>query len=88
MDRSRFLLVLGIDAEAWAKRYGIEPASAPCYHCDEELHTSIPFAVGRLRGLVAPVCGCGNTSTPYCVVSAEPGDVLTALAAHAMRTRI
>jgi hypothetical protein len=72
MDRDRFLLVHGIDAQQWAKRYAIEPASAPCSLCGAELTTSIPFAFGGLRGLVAPTCSCGNVGTPYCLVSASP----------------
>lgn len=72
MDRERFLLVFGVDGQRWAKRYGIEPASAACYHCGEELTTTLPFALGCLRGLVAPKCACGNVNTPYCVVTASP----------------
>jgi hypothetical protein len=79
MDRARFILVLGADPVKWAKRWGIEPGSAPCYFCKAELTTSIPFAVDGLRGLVAPTCACGNKNTPYCVVAAKGGDILEAL---------
>jgi hypothetical protein len=75
MDRSRFLVATGVDPIRWASRFDIEPASAPCGDCGRTLTTSLPFAVGKLRGLVAPTCTCGNVLTPYCVVAAE-GDLL------------
>lgn len=68
LNRARFLLVHGVDARRWAKRHDLEPFTHPCGACGEPLTTSIPFAVGTLRGLVAPACRCGNTVTPYCVV--------------------
>lgn len=71
MDRDRFMRVLGADPAKWAKRWGIKPASAPCYTCDAERVTSIPFATGALRGLMAPVCPCGNDRGPYCVVDSQ-----------------
>jgi len=69
-DRSRFLLVLGATPAPWAERWGIEPFSHPCNECGLLLTTSVPFAVGTLRGLVAPRCVCGNERTPWCVVRA------------------
>lgn len=78
MNRSRFLIAHGADPVAWAKRYGIEPGTAPCYFCRVELKTTLPFSVGKLRGLVSPPCKCGNENTPYCVVAADGGDVLAA----------
>lgn len=68
MNRDRFLLFYGVDPQRWSRRYGIEPASVPCYECGAELFTSIPFAQGDLRGLIAPRCKCGFENTPYCVV--------------------
>jgi hypothetical protein len=73
MDRDRFLLVLGMDATRWAKRYGIQPRSAACFYCGEKLVTSVPFAFESFRGLVAPTCPCGNVYTPYCVVNESRG---------------
>lgn len=77
-DRDRFMKVLGGDPAKWANRYGIEPFTHPCRECGLYFTTSIPIARGTLRGLIAPVCECGNADTPYCVVSAK-GDVLAEL---------
>lgn len=71
MDRSKFLIGHGSSANAWAKRYQIEPFSHPCGDCGTTLTTSLPFAHRHLRGLIAPVCDCGNDRTPYAVVSSE-----------------
>ena len=68
MNRATFLRVLNSDGVRWARRYGIEPFTHPCSECGREMRTSIPSARGQLRGLIAPVCACGNTNTPYCVV--------------------
>jgi len=75
--RERFLIAHGVTAESWAARYDIEPFAHPCHDCGKPLTTSIPFAVGELRGLLAPACACGNTNTPYCLVR-DPrfGDLL------------
>lgn len=62
------MIVHGITAEAWAKRWGIQPFSYPCSECGRMCTTSIPFAQGTLRGLQSPVCECGNERTPYGVV--------------------
>lgn len=78
LDRDRFLLVLGQDPEAWAARFGIEPFTHPCDGCGEPLSTTLPFASGELRGLIAPRCACGNDAPPYCVVGARR-DVLEVL---------
>ena len=74
--RSTFLRVLGVEAEAWAKRYGITPFTSPCSVCDRPCTTSVPFMVLGLRGLVAPTCECGSTSTPYAVVRDDGADIL------------
>lgn len=76
MERSRFLLGIGVDANAWAVRHGIEPFSHGCSDCGAPLRTSLPFAYRSLRGLVAPRCACGNERTPYCVVRVD-GDLFT-----------
>lgn len=62
------LRLLGEDAEQWAEKHSVVPFKAPCQECGHELETTVPFAWGNLRGLVAPACSeCGNTITPYCV---------------------
>ena len=78
--RENFLAVHGITAEHWAARYGIEPFSHPCHESGATLSTTAPFAVGQLRGLMAPPCACGNANTPYCLVR-DPrfGDLLDGL---------
>jgi hypothetical protein len=76
--RSRVLVIHGQDPEAWAERYGIEPFSYPCSDCGKDLTTTVPFALGELRGLFAPACSCGNEQTPYCVVrDPKHGDLFT-----------
>jgi hypothetical protein len=86
LNRERFLIVLGADAERWAKRYDIEPFSHPCSECGRMLTTSIPFAEGTLRGLVAPRCACGNDLTPYGAVR-DPkfGDLFSGIEAPSSR---
>ena len=75
--RESFLIVHGVTTEQWAKRYDIKPFEHPCDECGARLVTSLPFAVGQLRGLMAPACACGNAQTPYCLVrDAKHGDLL------------
>lgn len=81
MNRDRFLVAHGVDASKWASRFGIDPASAPCYQCGVELHTTLPFAVGNMRGLMSPACECGFTGTPYCLVGAK-GDLFGEILRH------
>ena len=66
-----FLRVYGVSAEAWARRYGIEPFEGPCQGCGKTLRTSVPFVITgtRIRWLEAPPCDCGNEDRiPYCFV--------------------
>jgi hypothetical protein len=78
LQRAHFFVVHGADPAAWARRHGIEPFTHPCPHCGASLATTLPFAIGTLRGLVAPTCACGNANTPYCIVRvAGHGDLLT-----------
>lgn len=74
--RATFLLVLGADPERWARRYGIAPFTHPCAGCGASCTTSIPFAAGDHRGLIAPVCACGHPTPPYALVRADGGDIL------------
>lgn len=74
------IFVHGVTVEAWTRRHGVEPYSHPCSKCGRLLTTSLPFVdvarwgdwsgeiVGRVYGLHAPVCICGNERTPYVVV--------------------
>lgn len=78
-NRSKFLIVYGADPVKWAKRYDIEPFSHPCYHCGIIQTTTIPFACGRLRGLLATAHECHGEMRrpPYCIVcpGSAPGDL-------------
>lgn len=82
MIANRKLLIHGIDAKAWARRHDIEPFTSACHRCGTVQTTSIPFAEGNLRGLVAPPCKCTdpNVRPPYCVVR-DPrfGDLFTGI---------
>lgn len=72
------LIIHGADPKAWAERYDIEPFTRACRWCGIEQTTSIPFAQGTLRGLVAPPCKCTdpNVNPPYCMVrDARFGDL-------------
>lgn len=72
------LVIHGISAEAWARRYDIEPCSAPCQDCGVMRTTTVPFACGQLRGLMAPKCECGQEGVPYCLVrDPRHGDLFT-----------
>lgn len=62
------LIVYGVTPERWARRWGIVPFDTPCTVCLATRRTSVPFAQGSLRGLAAPMCGCGNEAAVYCMV--------------------
>lgn len=74
--RATFLLILNADPDRWAKRYGIAPFTQPCARCGAPSATSIPFAAGDNRGLIAPVCACKHPTPPYALVRADGGDIL------------
>lgn len=80
VNRERMLILHGVDPDEWARRWDIEPFSTRCHWCGIEQTTTIPFACGSLRGLVAPRCECADTDIqpPYCAVR-DPrfGDLLT-----------
>lgn len=67
-NSSRFLIAYGVDPVRWARRHNIEPFTAPCYHCGSPRTTVLPFAQGRLRGLIAEPRPCGMANPPYCLV--------------------
>ncbi len=72
------LIIHGVSPEAWAKRHDLAPYTRPCQDCGAPKTSSVPFARGQLRGLMAPPCkACGSDArTPYCVVrAAEHGDL-------------
>ena len=71
LDRSKFLRVIGGDPVRWAKRYGIEPLTHPCDICGEPLTTTMPFRFGKLGGLIAEPCKCGDNNPPYALVLEE-----------------
>lgn len=75
-SRATFLRVLGADPVRWAKRYGIASFTHPCAGCGTPSTTSIPFAAGDHRGLIAPACACGHPTQPYALVRADGGDIL------------
>lgn len=78
LNRSRFLTIYGVTAEAWAERHDLESFTHPCPECGADCTTTIPFASGQLRGLMSPPCACGNERTPYCVVrDAKYGDLFS-----------
>lgn len=68
MNRARFLIVHGMDAHRWIRRYGLEPFTVDCSGCGAARTTSIPIAYRQLRGLIAPQCACGSVDRPYCFV--------------------
>lgn len=71
-DRDHFVFPLSADPAAWARKYDIEPFTAPCYGCGAPLTTSIPFAQGQRRGLLAPTCTCGTDALPpLCMVTLD-----------------
>lgn len=75
---SPVLYVLGVSQEAWTKRFGVVPFEHPCQGCGATRRTSIPFARGTIRGLVAPACPCGEAFAPYAIVrDPRVGDLLS-----------
>jgi hypothetical protein len=80
VDRAKVLIVHGVTAEEWCERYDLEPHTRPCQRCGESRATSLPFAQGNLRGLIAPTCAaCQHFGTPYCVVHKDPDSGLADL---------
>lgn len=78
MNRRRFLRIHGVSLKAWSQRHDLEPYTRPCSECGAPLTTTVPFATGQMRGLLAPDCSCGNKNTPYCVVrDARYGDLFS-----------
>lgn len=67
-----------VDAKTWAARHGIMPFETTCHACGAVKRTTIPIASGRLRGLAAEACACGDDAKTYCVVSVT-GDILQEL---------
>lgn len=67
LSRGKVMKFPFIDPFVWARLHGLELQSAPCYYCETELWTCIAFSYKEQRGLMAPVCCCGNANTPYCV---------------------
>lgn len=66
------LVIHGVSAEAWAKRWGIEiPEPPECYDCNRPRSLTLPFVRGVFRGLKAPTCECGNERGPWCIVHAR-----------------
>ena len=66
-----WLTPVGVSAEAWAKRHGIEPVAGPCQECGAPKVATIPFqGADGIRGLKSAPCeACGDKSpTPYCMV--------------------
>lgn len=59
------LFVHGVTVEAWTKRWGLQPFSAPCYKCKRTCTTTLPFVQGTLIGLQAPPCECGHPTPPF-----------------------
>ncbi len=77
-ERSRFLIVHGMDAKKWADRFNIEPFEHPCQDCGEMRRTTLPFTVGDFRGLIAEPCPCGCQHQPYGFVAAK-GETLSVM---------
>lgn len=75
----RWLTVLGACPVAWARRFGITPFAHACSRCGVSRETSVPFACGIFRGLVAPTCSCGCERGPYAVVRADGREIAPAL---------
>lgn len=70
LNRVRFVRAIqGVDPARWAARWGLIPFDVRC-RCGHPQRTSIPFAVGDVRGLVAPPCACGALP-PYCAVARD-----------------
>lgn len=48
-----------VDAEVWAKRYGLTIRHVVCHKCGFTARTDIPYAHDRVRGLHTGLHGCG-----------------------------
>lgn len=68
LPRAQFIRLVVGSSEAFERRHGLQRFIAPCQECGQPLATTQPFACGKLRGLIAPRCACGNDVTPYGVV--------------------
>lgn len=74
LNIGKALFFRGIDWRKFARRYDLEPFSAPCNGCGAMVETTLPFAHGDFRGLAGD-CPCGHRGAPYCLVKAH-GDLL------------
>lgn len=80
---TRYVVVHGIEPDVWAQRYDIEPFETSCPDCGALAKSSIPVAVGELRGLMVPPCPCGSRNRAYCLVrDPKYGDLLDGAARH------
>lgn len=63
------LIIHGVSAEEWTRRYGVEPFSHPCYTCKALRTADIPFRQGTLVGFTAPEkCACGDGGAPFAMM--------------------
>lgn len=54
-----------VDPKAWAERYKISPETHPCQKCGVPQDFTIPFASGKMRGLMADHKTCGPEFKQY-----------------------
>lgn len=66
----RHLVIHNTDLDEWCKKYDLEVYTGKCMKCDGPMEVNVPF-VGEdgIRGMRADVCKCGNTCTPFTMIS-------------------
>jgi hypothetical protein len=61
------LHLVGVNVPRFMRRWGLEAFTSPCPDCSAPMTTTVPYAQGAMRGLVAPRCACGSENIPYCI---------------------
>lgn len=79
-DDEGYLILHNQDPEEWAKRYGLvldDPdGSMKCYACQAPRRPTLPFVLGKIRGMVSEHCACGHRSRAPYVMMMPNADLL------------
>lgn len=69
--RPRFVTTMNVSA--WCATYELEVLTVNCRKCGRPISANMPFWVGTVRGLVAPVCACGHNQGTHTFIDTDFG---------------